>query len=90
MFLRAEYAFFKTYVLFLINQPYVSLKRTVRFITINRVFSTNNTVIYMQMPVLLFVIMHINTVFHCFLALPSFIHKKWKIVESKKKRQYVN
>ena len=36
------------------------------------------------MPVLLFVIMHINTVFHCFLAPLSFIHKKWEIVESKK------
>ena len=34
----------------------------------------------MQMPVLLFVIMHINTVFYCLLALLSFIHKKWKIV----------
>ena len=78
------------YVAFLINQPCVSLKPTVRFIRINRMFFANNTVIYMQMTVLLFVIMHINTVFHCFLALPSFIHKKWKIVESKKKRQYVN
>ena len=49
------------------------------------------------MPVLLFVIMHINTVFYCLLALLSFIHKKWKIVESKEKkkkkkkeRQYVD
>lgn len=56
-------------MLFHINQPYVSLKLTVRFITMNRVFFTNNTVIYMQMTVLLFVIMHINTVFYCFLSL---------------------
>ena len=78
------------YVAFLINQPCVSLKPTVRFIRINRMFFANNTVIYMQMTVLLFVIMHINTVFYCLLALLSFIHKNWKIVESKKKRQYVN
>jgi len=44
----------------------------------------------MQTTVLLFVIMHINTVFYCFLALLSFIHKKWEIVESKKERQYVD
>jgi len=77
-------------MLFHINQPYVSLKLTVRFITMNRVFFTNNTVIYMQMTVLLFVIMHINTVFYYFLSLLSFIYQKWKIVESKKERQYVN
>ena len=64
------------YVAFLINQPCVSLKPTVRFIRINRMFFANNTVIYMQMTVLLFVIMHINTVFYCFIALLSFIHKK--------------
>ena len=57
------------YVAFLINQPCVSLKPTVRFIRINRMFFANNTVIYMQMTVLLFVIMHINTVFYLFICL---------------------
>ena len=42
------------------------------------------------MTVLLFVIMHINTVFYCFLSLLSFIYQMWKLVESKKERQYVN
>ena len=63
------------YVTFLINQPCASLKPTVRFIRTNRVFFTNNTVIYMQMTVLLFVIMHINTVFYLFTSLLLFIYK---------------
>ena len=72
------------YVAFLINQPCVSLKPTVRFIRINRMFFANNTVIYMQMPVLLFVIMHINTIFYLFTSLLNVLPQKLKILKTNK------
>ncbi|CAG9882912.1 hypothetical protein BSCG_05729 [Bacteroides sp. 2_2_4] len=72
------------YVAFLINQPCVSLKPTVRFIRINRMFFANNTVIYMQMTVLLFVIMHINTIFYLFTSLLNVLPQKLKILKTNK------
>ena len=72
------------YVAFLINQPCVSLKPTVRFIRINRMFFANNTVIYMQMTVLLFVIMHINTIFYLLTSLLNVLPQKLKILKTNK------
>lgn len=66
---------FTSKIFFLLNVRGVSYKPTVRFIRINRMFFANNTVIYMQMTVLLFVIMHINTVFYLFISLLLFIYK---------------